>query len=984
MQALSRNFKQFLPRVLQRPRGCTPRSHSRMAARAGKTPSNSRFCRLGSCVCYQQTRRITLLTASENGKPLVGRAAECAKIGDLIAGARAGRSSVLVLHGEPGIGKTTLLEHAVRAAAPAAIVEARGVEAETAIPFAGLADLLKPLLGTVESIPPPQAAALRGALALDAPVPGDPFTVSAAFLSVLGAAAEEGPLLVVVDDAHWLDEESQRAVLFAARRLEAEGVVLLLAVRDAPATAFLTSGLPTFRIQPLDERAGRELLERSGVDLDPHVVEAIVGTAGGNPLALIEVPGLLSAEQRAGREPHPDPLPVGEAIASAFRRRIDVLGTNAQKALLVAAADAEAETRVILLALADLGLPGDSLEEAEAARLIDVGPRIRFLHPLLRSIAYHGAAASERRAAHRALGRAQQGGSEAAHRRTWHLALAATEPDEDLAQALDAMAADARGRVGFAAAAVASERAARLTPDADIRVRRLIQAATDCQLAARLPLAESLAEEAAGLTSDSGLRAEARQLLARSEMISGQPMRAQERLVSEANLIAETHPEQAATLLAEAALACMIGGEPRTALHAGRRALELAPAGGVAQLVATFAYAEAAILCGEAAAVGQLLSETTRALVGAPPLTTFALFQSRAGLLMVVGEYGEARATAEQLVGLARSASAPGALPFPLATLAEIDFRTGQWADASARASEAAQIAEETGQPAYIAYAQVVLAKLAAARGQRVESAALLERALGVAHVLGVGAMLFYVSAARAFLELGSGRLEEAIAAGEEVARLSHERGLLEPGVLWWAPDLIEAYVRSGRNADALRVLERFEGEAESTGRVTARAAAARCRGLLASEDAFEAAFEQALRLHGEAGTPFELARTQLCLGERRRRAGRRVDAREALRAALTVFDRLEAAPWGDRARSELGASGETVRRRSEAATEDLTSHELQVARVVAQGATNREAAAQLFLSPKTIDFHLRNVYRKLGIRSRTELARELAFASAD
>jgi ATP/maltotriose-dependent transcriptional regulator MalT len=427
----------------------------------------------------------------------------------------------------------------------------------------------------------------------------------------------------------------------------------------------------------------------------------------------------------------------------------------------------------------------------------------------------------------------------------------------------------------------------------------------------------------------------------------------------------------------------MIAGQPRLAVDTARRAYDLCPADDPAAPFAALAYAEAQLLTGEAASVQALLDDADRELsAGTTPMAIFQIAHSRAAFHMVVDEYESARALAEDLVAVARAANAPAMLPFPLATLAEVDFRTGHWNEALARANESATVAEQTGQLAHEIYASLTIAKIAAARGDSATAAGLLDRVASVAAALGTEAMLFYVPAAQAFLAVSEGAYERAVDAGEEVARVSLARGVREPGVIWWPPDLIEAYVRVGRVEDARAALTRFQEEADATGRLWARGAAARCRGLVGPSEDAEASFEEALGLHAETSMPFERARTLLLLGQHRRRAGRRVDARAALAAAHATFERLAAAPWCARASAELRASGATMQSPADRAADTLTPHEWQVAFAVARGATNREAAAQLFLSPKTIDFHLRNIYRKLGIRSRAQLALKVARAS--
>jgi DNA-binding CsgD family transcriptional regulator len=363
------------------------------------------------------------------------------------------------------------------------------------------------------------------------------------------------------------------------------------------------------------------------------------------------------------------------------------------------------------------------------------------------------------------------------------------------------------------------------------------------------------------------------------------------------------------------------------------------------------------------------------------PMVAGMILQSEAGHLSVLGRHVEARAEIEQLVSAARAAGAAGVLVYPLGLLGEIELRSGNWPRAIAVASEAVELAEQTGQLAWGTFAMQVLTRVEAARGHFEAAAAHGARAQAIADAFAFDGMRFYLPTARAFLALTVGDLEEAVEQGREVEEISRERGLLEPAVVLWAPDLIESYARLDRRREAQRVLERFTSEAVATQRTWALAAAARCRGIL--EDDFEGAFAEALERHAGLGMPFERARTELCLGERRRRTGRRTDARGPLRSALRAFERLGARPWAERARSELAASGERVRPRDAARTDALTPHELRVALVVARGATNREAAAELFVSPKTVDFHLRQIYRKLGIRSRAELGRLFASEAA-
>jgi DNA-binding CsgD family transcriptional regulator len=397
--------------------------------------------------------------------------------------------------------------------------------------------------------------------------------------------------------------------------------------------------------------------------------------------------------------------------------------------------------------------------------------------------------------------------------------------------------------------------------------------------------------------------------------------------------------------------------------------------------MASLAFADLLALRGDAGMVFELRARARAVATLDDPMVAGMILQSEAGHLSVLGRHVEARAEIEQLVSAARAAGAAGVLVYPLGLLGEIELRSGNWRRAIAVASEAVELAEQTGQLAWGTFAMQVLTRVEAARGHFETAAAHAARAQAVADAFAFDGMRFYLPSARAFLALTAGDLEEAVDEAREVEEISRERGLLEPAVVLWAPDLIESYARLDRRREAQRVLERFTSEAVATQRAWALAAAARCRGIL--EDDFEGAFAEALERHAGLGMPFERARTELCLGERRRRTGRRTDARGPLRSALRAFERLGARPWAERARSELAASGERVRPRAAARTDELTPHELRVALVVARGATNREAAAELFVSPKTVDFHLRQIYRKLGIRSRAELGRLFASEAA-
>jgi ATP/maltotriose-dependent transcriptional regulator MalT len=902
---------------------------------------------------------------------LLGRELETARIDRLLDGARTGQSGALVLSGEPGIGKTALLDYAAGRAEGMTVLGARGLESEAELPFVALADLLRPTMQLIERIPGAQAAALQAALALGPPAAGDRFTVCAALLSVLAAAADDAPVLVLIDDAHAVDRSSMQAVLFAGRRLHAEGIALLIARRHG--SELDLSGLPELEVEGLPHEAAVALVQRSGT-VASQVTDELIAASGANPLALLEVPSLLNEGQLAGTEPLAAPLPTGDALAGAFMQRVESLPEQTQRALVVAAASGSADFEEIVAAVDRAGLEPDALDAAESAGLTIVdGSRFRFAHPLLRSAVYHGATAGMRRAAHEALA---AGGGE---RRPWHLAAAADEPDAALTAEFERSASAASMRGGHAEAATALETAARHAEDDNARAKLLRDAADEAWRAGQTTRALGILDDSLAHASDPGLMARLQHLYGVVEMWSGSPVAAAERLSAEAGRIATADPKRAARLLTDASWACLMAGEVTAARAAAERATALTEtAGGFAEVLADGLLGISLLLNGERGAGEPLLRRYE-------PLFDDPGFLARnysvmwpAGLVMVwLEEHEKAGETFVRVIERAREQSVPSLLPYTLIGLAELDFRTGRWARAYANAAEAVTLARETEQPVSLAFALAWLARIEAAQGRDADCREHATDAFDLAEG-GAASVVVYAAAALGLLELGIGRVEEAMVHLERVKTEVEAHGLRHPTVIQWAPDLIEALARAGRREEALKLLASFDRAAESGLSTWALGTAARCRCLLADEG-FEADAERALELLEALGAPFEIARTELCLGERLRRSRRRREARTALRSAIERFERLGAAPWTARANTELRASGETVQPGAVIATNELTPQELQVALVVAKGATNREAGAALFLSPKTIEAHLGRVYRKLDIRSRTELAALLA-----
>jgi DNA-binding CsgD family transcriptional regulator len=918
---------------------------------------------------------------------LLGRGREVERLQALLAAARGGRSGALVIRGEPGIGKTALLLDAASRAEGMRALRARGVEAEAELPFSGLLELVRPVLARLDRVPERQADALRGALGLAEPVVADRFLIGAALLSLLAAVAEEEPLLCLVDDAHWLDTGSAQALVFAARRLEDERVAVLCAAREGEPRRFDASGIEELRLSGLDREEAAELIARAaGRDLPPAVAERLHRATRGNPLGLIELPAALSEAQLSGRDPVGDPLPVTEAVQAAFARRIQQLTPSARAALLVAAAEPSGEASSIGRACAAAGLTLGDLEQAEGIGLLElVEGQMVFRHPLVRAAAYRGATASARRQAHRSLADAAAA-EQKLDRQAWHLAAAALEPDEAVAAGLEAAASRARERSGFAAAAAAFERAASLTPDSESRARRMYLAGeASYRAGAEKEHTLDLLEQAVGFTSDRRLAVESNLLRGQIEYLRN-PQAAARFLLEEASKVEARNPGEAAVLVATAAFVYVRTRDEAHALKTAEHARDLAERAGGAQDAFVSVVRGAALLL-----TGRRLREATTLLLRAPELVEEAAaklpgpdahrFLDRYILgwesLLTLGRLDQARRASELLVEEAQRSGALFFLGVGYASLSIGDYRAGNWRRAKMGFTQAERLGREVGIPRGVWGALAHLADIAAAQGAADDA----RRYAAGAEQFGRRYILSYLgTGALGLVELTAGRYEDAIE--------RYERDVAQPvagEVLKLYPefgDLIEAYVRAGRTSQAEARLAGFAEQAEESAWPWALARLAHLRGLLAGDD-FEPHFVEALRHHEHASEPFPQARTQLAYGERLRRARRRIDARDQLRAALATFEQLGADPWAQHARNELRASGEHVRPRTQPATAQLTPQELQVALLVSHGATNREAGATLFVSPKTIERHLGSVYGKLSLRSRAELARVVAAEEA-
>jgi DNA-binding CsgD family transcriptional regulator len=896
---------------------------------------------------------------------LLGRAQECDQIERLLADGRAGESRALVIRGEPGVGKTALLEYAVEHAEGYRVLSTLGLESESEMAYSGLFHLVWPIAHqSLDPLPPAQRRALRCALALDESGPADRLAVCAATLTLLAAAAEGAPLLCVADDAQWLDSESAEALHFAARRIEADRVVMLFAIRDQGPSGFPARGLDGLSLQGLDPAAATALLEaHCPRPLAAAVASTLARITHGNPLAMIELPSVLSDSQIAGSDPIDDPLPVGESLERAFLTRARALSDAAQSALLVAAAADRTDFATVVAAAGG----SDGIDEAEAAGLIRVHTgSLEFRHPLVRSAVYWNAPAGARRAAHAALARSSP--PDRPEQRAWHRAMATLGTDEQVAADLEVAAQAAGGRGGAAAEARLYARAARITPDPDRRWPRLLAGGRAAYRAGLHDLAAALLDEALAGSTDLPLQADlldARLFVARAQGALGEWI---DRCLAMAAELEPVDPRRSARLLFQA-------WDYSYELWQLGRARELASRAW--RLVAAEPdLAAIGEMCWQRVADGDVERVRELALAGSKQLADGPAEQvaDLVECLVFIDDHAAARDMLQPALPRLREAGAVVALVRALAALSLLELRTSRLAQASAAAHEAVMLAEEYGLEYWRSWSLSRLADVEAELGR--EENCRRHAAATFASVQHTHDHLAEAVALEALgrLELGLGRVDDAIATLERLSETVAE--VRHPGMFHWPADLAEAYVRAGRPADAGAVIADLDARAD--GCPWARGAVARGRATLAPDGDLDRAFTSALEHWRSPASHLDRARTQLSYGERLRRAGRRSDARRQLRAALATFERLGSGSSAGRARAELEASGETARRRDPGLTDQLTPRELQVALAVAAGKTNREAGAALFLSPKTVELHLSRVYRKLGVRSRTELARRL------
>jgi DNA-binding CsgD family transcriptional regulator len=900
---------------------------------------------------------------------MLDRVHECDNLDRLVAGVRAGQSRVLVLRGEAGIGKTALLEHLSGAAEGCQIARAAGVESEMELAFAGLHALCVPMLGRIAHLPGPQREALNTAFGLSAGAPPDRFLVGLGVLTLLADTAEERPLVCIIDDAQWLDLVSVQVLAFVARRLLAERVGLVFGVRESGDEQGL-EGLPEMVIEGLPADDARRLLDATiPGPLDARVQDRILGEAGGNPLALLELPRGGTPIALAGGFGLPAEAPLTSRIEQGFVRQLDSFSADTRRLLLLAAAEPVGDVPLLWRSAERLGIAPEAAAPAEAAGLVEIGAQVRFRHPLVRSAAYQAAPALERREVHRALAEATDAQRDP-DRRAWHHARAADGPDEAVAGELERSAGRAQARGGLSAAAAFLQRAAELTPDPAMRVQRSLDAAR-----AKLDVADATSASDLLVAAELGpvddlQRARLERLRAQIVFARGRGRDAPPLLLAaarrldrlDAALARETYLEAIASAMFAGRLAT--GPDEREIAQAARASTPAQTQGAADQLLDALVTR---FTDGYAAGV-EPLSVALRAFVEPDlPVADGRWLWLACRMAQDLWDDELWYLLATRGVQVSRASGALTLLPVMANFLAVFYVHSGAFTTAAALIDEVDAITEATGIPP-LKYAALMLA---ASRGDHAQLQAVSAAPLRGAMTRGEGSALGGYERFTALLNNSHGRYGAALAAARKACE--HE-DVIHYG--WALVELIEAGVRSGHPREAAAALERLSERTHASGTEWSLGVEARCRGLVSDD---ESLYEESVEHLSRSRAAVELARSRLLYGEWLRRENRRIDAREQLRAAHEMFSRMGADAFVERARRELSATGETVRKRSVETVDELTAQEAQVARLARDGHTNPEIGAQLFISPRTVEYHLRKVFRKLDVTTRKELPGALA-----
>jgi DNA-binding CsgD family transcriptional regulator len=902
------------------------------------------------------------------GPGFLGRTSEREVLDRLLGNVRGGQSGVVVVRGETGIGKTALLRYAERQASGFRVAQIAGVEAEMELPFAAVHQLCAPIVARLSALPEHQRNALSVALGLSSGDAPDRFLVALAVLSVLSAVAEEQPLLCLVDDAQWLDGASDQVLGFVARRLLAESVAIVFAVGE-PSTRREFEGLPSLRLGGLDKQDARALLARAIPGrLDDRVRDRVVAETRGNPLALLELPRNMSAAELAGGF---ELLPAGDLtghIEERYLRRVRALPEATQELVLLAAADPVGDATLVWRAAQRLEIEMTALAPAADADLLEIGTEVRFRHPLVRSAVYRAASLGDRRRMHEAL--AEESDPELdAERRAWHRALAAAGPDEDVAAELEHSAGRAQTRGGVAAAAAFLERASALTVDPALRSRRALAAARAKHQAGSPESALALLASAHAGPMDPLQRAQAELLRAQVTFTSHRGSDAPPLLLGAAKQLEPLDATLARETYLEALMAVQFAGR-----LAGDDALEVAEAARAAPpspspRAPDLLLDGLAVLITEGhSAATPLLKRALDAFRSDDPFASggFRWLWLAEEAAIEMWDHDTWHELAAREVQLVRDAGALTALPLALTASVVAQIFAGELAAAASSIDEV-QIATEATGGELAPFGSLVLA---AWRGRETDLAGLIE-----ATRREVGLSLSTAQWANALLHNGLGQYESALAAAQQVVQPTNR---LDATFNWVLPELIEAAARSGRADLAHDALQQLSEMTRAAGTNWGLGLDARSRALLSEGDLADHLYREAIERLGRTRVRGEHARAHLLYGEWLRREGRRKDARAQLRTAHRMFTDMGMAAFAERAGRELQVTGETVRKRRAETRDDLTAQERQIAQLARDGLSNPEIGARLFLSPRTVEWHLRKVFSKLGIHSRRELANAL------
>jgi DNA-binding CsgD family transcriptional regulator len=903
---------------------------------------------------------------------LRGRAKECALLDDLVAAIRRGESRALVLRGEAGIGKTALLDHLAASAPGLTVVRAAGVESEMELVYASLHQLCGPLLDGIARLPPPQREALEVVFGLSAGGAPDRFLVGLAVLSLFADASEQRPLLCVVDDAQWLDQTSALTLAFVARRLLAEPVGIVFAARD-PGDEL--RHLPEIAVDGVRNGDARALLSSAvQVKLDEQVRDRIVAETRGNPLALLELPRGMSATQLAGGFGLVAAQPLTGRIEESFVQRLAVLDDAERRLMLIAAAEPLGDPLLLWRAAERLGIGPAAAEAAEADGLLALGERVTFRHPLVRSAVYRSATPAERRAVHLAIAEATDGASDP-DRRAWHLAAAAAGPDEEVASELERSAGRAQARGGIAAAAAFLNRAVVLSRDPAQRVRRALEAAQASLHAGAFDEALVLLATAQAGTLDELQEARAELLRAEVAFASSMGSDAPALLLQAARRLEALDVDLARETYLDAWGAALFAGRlaPAGDLREVSRAARSAPPPARVRPSDLLLDSLSALITKGPAAAADDLTRATAAFRDGPAAgqENFRWGWMTTIPANVLFDEDSWHAINSRQVQEARDAGALARLPIDLNAWAILAVWRGEFMAAGAAIAEADAVTEATG-TGFAPYAQLLLTAL---RGREAEASAVIEAVIRDAGAGGQGIGVQWAEWLNAILHNGLGRYERALTSA---CRATEETPQLFIS-LWALPEQVEAAVRMGE-LEVARVAEAaLDVATAASGTDWGLGVHARSRALVSEGDVAERWYREAIDRLARTRLRPELARAHLLFGEWLRRDKRRVDAREQLRRAHELFEGIGMEAFAARARKELQATGESVRKRTVETRDELTAHELQIARLARDGLSNPEIGARLFLSPRTVEWHLRNVFVKLGIHSRHELPIALA-----